>query len=26
LNKGWEEVKTKGVSKLEDFLTNGDKI
>jgi hypothetical protein len=26
LNKGWDEVKQKGISKLEDFLTNGSKI
>jgi hypothetical protein len=26
LNKGWDEVRAKGISKLEDFLTNGDKI
>ena len=26
LNKGWDEVRVKGLTKLEDFLTNGDKI
>jgi flagellar motor component MotA len=26
LNQGWEEVRDRGISKLEDYLTNGDKI
>jgi cullin 1 len=26
LNRGWDEVRTKGISKLENFLTRGDDI
>ena len=26
LNRGWDEVRTKGITKLENFLTRGDDI